>query len=520
MMYSCQDSVIDHSKSNINSTMDLVASNAFIELDETMPEETALTMKWTSAGNKGSSYIIDYKYEISLVGGDASSSRLEYIDDFEVKYTNAELQNLLISWGVPTDTECKIQTKITATYDGPTLVIPEEATSVISIRTYGMPQFAANDVFMSGSAVGDKDIKMVKESSRFTFTGILCIGSLNFPVNYANDEKLNAISPKNTNYEVLEDVTSEAIMLRTADAYNWNITEEKTYRITVDIIAKTVSITDVANILEIDSLFIGGTSIVENTKIEMTLEDNAVYAWKGELSEGSLYLPIYFNGMMLMSILPVDAGSVELTDGRAMAFVAGEETSGNSNYWIIPKKDEYRVVVNTSSRTVTIYSAEKDLPNYEVVYAKTFPETINPYTQKLTKLWMLHKDATGGNIATDGEHKDPGFNTDRILKQSLANPSVFVYSGDAISGGFKFCSDNFANNVFAFGYSDQANNTATLTEISADVITNIYGGQGNNRYSYIGIPSGTNYIEIRVTGEDVANNGRTILYATIVCKTK
>lgn len=524
VLNACMETDIDHSKSNIDFSMDLSTTSDDITLNENNANDVALAIDWTAATDKGSDYILEYQYELSLVGADASNSISEYVDGnvFERSYTNKELQDILVGWGVPTDTKCQVQAKVTASYDGPTIVIPEEGATVVNVRTYGAPQYAADEMFISGTAVGDEDIAMVKDGNRFSYTGGLTAGSINFPVNYMDDAKLNSISPVNGDMAITEEAMSSQ-MVRTTNASSWVINEALTYRVTVDLASQSVSILDASKILEIDSLYLGGSATNNaEIKINQALEDESIYAWKGELKAGSLYLPIYYGGSMATAILPSENGVNEITDGTAMSFASGAYAGGTANNWSIPSDGVYRVILNTSSRTITIYSAEKDLQNYKITYAKTFPEAINPFTQDLTELWMLKSDATDGNVSQDAEHKDPGFNTNWVLKQSLADPGVFIYSGDVLpSGGVKFCCDNFANNVFAFGYRGEDVSRGEIINVDLDVPTSIYGGQGNNRYSYIGIPEGANYIEVRITEQRADDsNGRTVLIADITFKTK
>lgn len=512
-VYSCKETDIDHSKSNINSTMDMVASSQDITLEESKANEEALAVDWTAAADKGSDYIMEYKYQLSLLGGDGTTSTSEFVDDnnFERSYTNKQLQDILVSWGVATDAKCQIQTKVTATFDGPTLVIPEETASVISVRTYGAPQFAADVVYVSGSAVGDDDVEMAANASRFTYTGALSIGSLTFPVDYAGDEKLNAISPKDSDCEVVADVTSDATMLRADAAYSWKITEAKTYRITVDVASKTVSILDAANILEIDSLFLGGSAAagLENAKIELALEDEAVYAWKGELAAGDFYLPIYFNDMMSMAILPADGGSVELADGQAMPFATGGELTGASNHWTIPAAGTYRVVVNTNTRTVSVYSEANDLAN-EVVSFNNTVAGINPFEQEVESLWMY---GPFNAFANDGSGSQ--FQQKFKLTQSLANPKVFVYSGEVLprkiaatswqatadeNGGVVFMVSDIQNNVYAYGSTADAkrNSYAGYVNAQLGVSEGAVAGQSDNRYAFFNIPEGANFVVVNI----------------------
>ena len=93
-----------------------------------------------------------------------------------------------------------------------------------------------------------------------------------------------------------------------------------------------------------------------------------------------------------------------------------------------------------------------------------------------------------------------------MLTPSLANPRVFIYykNGEALPRGgnatVKFMVSNILNNVYAYGAST-TRDKHVKTELGVKV-NEVYGGQGNNRYSRWIIPEGTNYIEVFIGSKE------------------
>ena len=156
---SCNDD-IDNSYSRNQSVIELQPSGDYIKLDENNPDATALTLDWTTAYDYGDDYITTYKYEMH-VSGSTADEILEYEDDghFSRSYTNQQLQELLVEhFGQLTSTIREVQFTVTASFEGPRLVIPDIATAKVKVKTYGPKQFSADQLFMAGTAVGDADV--------------------------------------------------------------------------------------------------------------------------------------------------------------------------------------------------------------------------------------------------------------------------------------------------------------------------------------------------------------------------
>ena len=277
----------------------------------------------------------------------------------------------------------------------------------------------------------------------------------------------------------------------------------------VNFTTQTVTVIPTSQIFEVDSLFLAGSAIAAETKIEPTLENPEVYAWRGELAAGKLYIPVSFNEAKNLSIVPA-GDSHEIADGTAVAFGQALTTQTGAKYWEIATAGIYRIVVDTDAKTIKIYSPATDPKNKQVSFNNTV-DKINPYTMEVTELWMWG----GFNAADKDSDLKAGFQRKYTLKQSLANPAVFVYKGDALpreSGNYNsknsvtgatsgaawltFLVTSLENNVYAFGSTADAkrnDHTGTVEPALGETVDGI-GGQGDHRYSYFVIPEGANFV--------------------------
>ncbi|MCD8032066.1 MAG: hypothetical protein LUF85_14910 [Bacteroides sp.] len=303
----------------------------------------------------------------------------------------------------------------------------------------------------------------------------------------------------------------EAVATSREKAHSWVIKEADTYRVSVNFVTETVTIVPAGDIMDVESIYLAGTA-TGNTQIEMTqtLEDENCYAFRGELSAGTLYLPILFDGKKELSIAPNAAGSQPINDGNAMTFTQVETaTAESSNHWNIPLAGIYRVVVNTDMKTITIYSPATD-PQNKVVSWNNTVDGINPFLSEVTQLWMY-----GGFNNWEGNTGfERGYHTDYVLKQSLANPYVFVYKGEVLprkavtndydkqsySGAIRFTVSEIHNNVYAYGSTAEAERNVKNGYLAATSGTSytVVEGQGDNRYAFFLLPENTNFVVVDI----------------------
>lgn len=511
---SCNDD-IDNSYSRNQSVIELQPSGDYIKLDENNPDATALTLDWTTAHDYGDDYITTYKYEMR-VSGSTADEIMEYEDDghFSRSYTNQQLQELLVEhFGQLTSTIREVQFTVTASFEGPRLVVPDIATARVKVKTYGAKQFSADQLFMAGTAVGDADVLVEanNDGTVYSYTGKLSAGKINFPVLFGDEE--NAIGPSEAD-EALTLSDMPAIVTDRSEANSWIIPEDDTYRITVDMTKQTVKIVAAGAVVDADQIFLAGTAVGDQVEMQQTLENENLYAWRGQLSAGTLYIPLTYEGKQEMSIVPMQEGSHDINDGQSSSFTqVATNTAASARYWSIPSAGTYRIVLNKEEKTIIIYSDKTDLEPKSVSWNNT-KLGINPYTTVIEKLYMY-----GTFNAFDHDSGAfTGYQDKFNLLPSIADPCVFVYKGDAlprssqkdergntVQASVKFTVDNTNNNVYAFGSSADAKRNDHNGYITAKLGTEekIVAGQRDNRYAYFIIPEGCNFVVVNIRNNTV-----------------
>lgn len=512
-MSSCAQQDIDNMYSRNNGVIELVASTSEIILDENNPNSVALTLHWDEAYPYGNDFITTYQYQIDAEGSTSSSIK-EYEDDgrFVRAYTNQELQEMLINhFGCKTSTKTSLKFTITASFVGPRVVLPDISTVTVNVKTYGEKQYLADQLFIGGSAVGDKNIEIFQSSPNtniYTWTGELKAGEIYFPVIYGDE--YNAIGPVSPATPISDDEMDFILDDETKTSY-WIIPETSNYRITLNLNTRTVKIVNAGEIIELDKLYLAG-SAVGNDMIEMTqcLEKDGLFAYYGTLKAGNLYMPMEFGGETSVSFIPKDVADHTINDGTPKEF-AQALTDGvlAKGYWEIPQDDIYRIVVDITDHTVTIYSPATDKPNVVVSYNNTV-DGINPFTQEVTELWMWG----GFNNADHDAGLKAGFQEKFRMTQSVANPYVFVYYGSNIPrgtstddwskatgvGALNFLVSNIENNVYAYGSTIDAkrNDHRGYLNVNLGDILELVPGQSDNRYAYFCVPENCNFVVVDI----------------------
>lgn len=513
----CTDDPDDYISRN-KYDLELTASTNEIVLNEATPNEVALTLEWTPAGEYGKDYTLTYLYEADLVGkkpaGGADPIK-EYEDEgiFKRSYTHQELQKMLVDdWLQLTSTTASILFTVTASYEGPTLVVPDVSTATVKIKTYGPKQFLADKLYMSGTAVRDNDVEISPSKNNaqlFVYNGDLSAGTIHFPIVYGEENKENVVSPVTAQQEITDDAM-DAVVKDKASAGSWVIKEAGKYRVNVNFASKTVTIIPAGDVIDVEKIYLAGSAVDGEIEVVQTLEDDNIFAFKGELKAGSLYLPILFEGEKALSIVPNTDGNKDIEDGITVNFGQNSTSAAaSSNYWNIPTAGVYRIVVNTDIKTITIYSAATDLENTKVSWNNTVIGQ-NPFISEVTELWMY-----GGFNAFAGDGNGfTGFNDKYKLVQSLANPNVFVYQGGVLpresitdeydkqsyAGAVRFTVSNIHNNVYAYGSTADAerNKKNGYLSVNTGTTQTLVEGQGHNRYAFFLIPEGTNFVVVDI----------------------
>ena len=502
-MTGCTEEV-DNEYSRFPSVIKITASAEEIVLNEDTPDDVALTLSWSEAADHGSDYMTTYVYEYDLEQNSAPHSEEVFEgEEFVRTYTHADLQEMLVDdYAYTTSTWGTMVFSITANFEGTAgaaVVLPDQDEVTVRIKTYGDKQFAADQVFLGGTAVGSENIGLTPSETNpdlYVYNGNLAAGGFNFPVVYGDEN--NVIIPAGSqNVTVESGETYDAVVVGSDEtAYSWNITEADSYRVSLNFSNHTVSVIKTSEIMEVDKIFMSGSAAgAAEIEVTQTLENESLYAWRGTLSAGTLSFPIEFGGERNLTMVP-NSNDHGFNDGQANPFTTVNSSAAGSRYWEIPEEGTYRIVIDTDARTVTIYSAATDLKPMTVSFKRTQAPAEDPCTVQVETLYIFGDDV----YYTGSQPKGDPY----ILTQSLANPRLFVYKGEALKkDNIKFCVTDHWNNEYAFGSGPDRDKDLAVT--AGQTVSPIYGGQGNNRYAMFSLPDGViNYIEVYV-GPDSAD---------------
>ena len=499
-MTGCTEEV-DNEYSRFPSVIKITASAEEIVLNEDTPDDVALTLSWSEAADHGSDYMTTYVYEYDLEQKSAPHSEEVFEgEEFVRTYTHADLQEMLVDdYAYTTSTWGTMVFSITANFEGTAgaaVVLPDQDEVTVRIKTYGDKQFAADQVFLGGTAVGSENIGLTPSETNpdlYVYNGNLAAGGFNFPVVYGDEN--NVIIPAGSqNVTVESGETYDAVVVGSDEtAYSWNITEADSYRVSLNFSNHTVSVIKTSEIMEVDKIFMSGSAAgAAEIEVTQTLENESLYAWRGTLSAGTLSFPIEFGGERNLTMVP-NSNDHGFNDGQANPFTTVNSSAAGSRYWEIPEEGTYRIVIDTDARTVTIYSAATDLKPMTVSFKRTQAPAEDPCTVQVETLYIFGDDVYYSGSQPKG---DP-----YILTQSLANPRLFVYKGEALKkDNIKFCVTDHWNNEYAFGSGPDRDKDLAVT--AGQTVSPIYGGPGNNRYAMFSLPDGViNYIEVYVGPE-------------------
>lgn len=532
-MTGCTEEV-DNEYSRFPSVIKITASAEEIVLNEDTPDDVALTLSWSEAADHGSDYMTTYVYEYDLEQKSAPHSEEVFEgEEFVRTYTHADLQEMLVDdYAYTTSTWGTMVFSITANFEGTAgaaVVLPDQDEVTVRIKTYGDKQFAADQVFLGGTAVGSENIGLTPSETNpdlYVYNGNLAAGGFNFPVVYGDEN--NVIIPAGSqNVTVESGETYDAVVVGSDEtAYSWNITEADSYRVSLNFSNHTVSVIKTSEIMEVDKIFMSGSAAgAAEIEVTQTLENESLYAWRGTLSAGTLSFPIEFGGERNLTMVP-NSNDHGFNDGQANPFTTVNSSAAGSRYWEITKEDVYRIVINTEERTVSIYSSANDLqPRYTVgSWNGNEAGYGNPVENvEVECLWMY---GTFSTRVSGDDGLQVGFFYDYRCMRSLADPQVFVYSGAELprnTGSDFFNSAAPAgavvfyigpeepymsettnklvrpwNNSYAFGSTADAlrNDHCGYYEATLNTPAELVEGQSHNRYAYFNIPEGCNHVVV------------------------
>ncbi len=453
---SCQDDV-DNNYSKYKTTIEISTSTSKLILNESMPDEEALTVSWNPAYDFGEETVVNYKYEIYMLGSSATAI-VEYEDDFifERLYTHQELQDMLVDYfKQTTSTNGELRFRVTATFENPNkLILPDMAEKTIKVKTYGAKQFAADEVYMGGTALtAPVQLSATADDADIYFwDGRLEAGTLNFPVTYGDED--NVIVPEgNANTDFIGGDAMPAIVMGSDEtSAGWNIPIAYRYRVTLNFKTQTVTIMEVSKEFKADNVYMAGTA-VGGTPIELTAsaKDENIYVWTGDLEPGKINFPVIYGAE---NNLIVPASNTDTAANSTAQNAVMKDVSETSAAWTVATADTYRVTVNFNTQTVTIIDVASIFEFEKILLAGTATDGIDNDKIEITQtlenenVYAWHAALKAGTLWLPLEMD--GTTAKAIVPADAANHTI----------------DD--GNAVAFGQTTSANTTTQYWTIPAD----------------------------------------------------
>ena len=353
-----------------DETMELTASATKIDLDRDNLDAVALTFEWTSARDMPEDYIPTYITKIDIDGNNFNTCIRTVEEDgvFSKSFTNAQLQSYILDkWGKSYVRPVTIQFGVLCTWDGgDQYVMPEVRTVTVDVRPYRPLTFDVDKMYLSGDAVKGATRILMKTTpeNEFQYAAHIPLkkGQLTIPVVY--DGETTYVAPSDLDGSSIMDGEDESVVMR-PDAIGWDIAEDGTYRVVVNIQNKTVRIYSPVTDLK-PKTFKGhfGPVGTYDEDVEFTLDPEGningmpwLFGFKGDNMDGSGWLTkeVKFEFSEADPQLLVYSGA-EVKGDKCIALINWLTSDGkpytnyDSAFYIVPKKNApgtYQVNKNT-----------------------------------------------------------------------------------------------------------------------------------------------------------------------------
>lgn len=353
-----------------DETMELTASATKIDLDRDNLDAVALTFEWTSARDMPEDYIPTYITKIDIDGNNFNTCIRTVEEDgvFSKSFTNAQLQSYILDkWGKSYVRPVTIQFGVLCTWDGgDQYVMPEVRTVTVDVRPYRPLTFDVDKMYLSGDAVKGATRILMKATpeNEFQYAAHIPLkkGQLTIPVVY--DGETTYVAPSDLDGSSIMDGEDESVVMR-PDAIGWDIEEDGTYRVVVNIQNKTVRIYSPVTDLK-PKTFKGhfGPVGTYDEDVEFTLDPEGningmpwLFGFKGDNMDGSGWLTkeVKFEFSQADPQLLVYSGA-EVKGDKCIALINWLTSDGkpytnyDSAFYIVPKKNApgtYQVNKNT-----------------------------------------------------------------------------------------------------------------------------------------------------------------------------
>ncbi|MGC1632268.1 MAG: SusF/SusE family outer membrane protein [Gelidibacter sp.] len=359
---SCNDDLIDHSF-DTQDTLEITISNNEIVLKE-MFFDSEINLKWSSGTNQNTGGAIKYTLELDQASNDFSNPITSFVSDAQNTYgfsTNyGNLNQLLLDNGLQPDQSYDLTAKLTATVSNAS-VPTQIATVDFTVTTFKpvTPQlFIVGDATPNGWNIGSATQLKASTTQRgvFIYEDILTSGNFKFAVNQEGCWCQDFYT---------KDVTDDGKIIYneggSGDDLQWSIETEDHYRLTVDLLNKTIGIETYIpvdpdepafpNLWIVGDASESGWNVDSPVAFKQNDKDPIEFIYEGTLAPGNFKIFAGPLGDWCGQWYRPSTDNQELISGSV------EQNSGCDidNKWIITEatKGRYKIKINTIDNTIS-----------------------------------------------------------------------------------------------------------------------------------------------------------------------
>src|SRR5690606_9520153 len=242
-LLSCNDELVDNSF-NTQDTLELTISNSEFALEEVF-FENAIHLNWSTGTNQNTGAAIKYTLQLDLASNDFSNPIATFLSDVQNTYafsTNyGNLNQMLLDYGLATDQSYELTAKVTANVANASVPtqVADVHFSVTTFRPVSQQLFIVGDATPNGWNIGSATELTASTSQRgvFIYEGVLSPGNFKFAVSQEGCwcQDFYTRDADDANKIVYNEGGS-------GDDLQWPIALEDNYRLTVNLLEKTIQI--------------------------------------------------------------------------------------------------------------------------------------------------------------------------------------------------------------------------------------------------------------------------------------
>ncbi|MCK0145328.1 SusF/SusE family outer membrane protein [Arenibacter sp. F26102] len=362
MLFSCNDELVDNSF-DYRDTLKMAISNNEIVLDELLFNNT-VDLSWSTGTNENTGAAIKYTLQLDLASGDFTQPIATFLSEIQNKYTFStsygNLNQMLLDHGMIPDESYDLTARIVAnvTHESVTTQVATTNLTVTTFKPVSPNLYIVGDASPNGWNIGSATQLVASTERRgvFVYEGPLNPGDYKFAVSQDGCWCQDFYTKDGTDGTKI--IYNEG---GSGDDLQWNIETKDNYRLTVDLLNKTIKEETYTSVNPDEPpfpmLWIVGDASESGWNIDSPVafvqnENNLIeFIYEGTFSPG--------NFKILAGPLGDWCGEWyrPTTDNQELINDTIEQNAGcdTDNKWLITEatKGRYKIILNTIENSIT-----------------------------------------------------------------------------------------------------------------------------------------------------------------------